>query len=45
MAIIPKRFSREELIEEIAYPSKIIKPGMTGLKVIKKDNFPTYPFV
>jgi putative heme-binding domain-containing protein len=34
---VGNRFSREELIEEIAYPSKIIKPSMTGLKVIKKD--------
>jgi hypothetical protein len=40
MATIPERFSIEELIEEIVYPSKIIKPSMTGWKVIKKTIFP-----
>lgn len=34
---VGSRFTREEILEEIKDPSKIIKPSMVGLKVIKKD--------
>ena len=34
---IGKRLSREEIMEEIKFPSKIIKPSMGGLRIIKKD--------
>jgi putative heme-binding domain-containing protein len=34
---ISKRLSREEILEEINSPSKIIKPSLGGMRVIKKD--------
>lgn len=34
---VAKNFSREEILEEILYPSKRIKPSMGGLRVTKKD--------
>ncbi|MFD2201397.1 DUF7133 domain-containing protein [Shivajiella indica] len=34
---VGNKLSREEILDEIYYPSKIIKPSMVGLKVIKKD--------
>jgi putative heme-binding domain-containing protein len=32
-----KNFSREEILDEILYPSKIIKPSMVASRVSKKD--------
>ena len=34
---ISKRLSREEILDEINAPSKIIKPSMGGMRVIKND--------
>lgn len=34
---IGKRLSRDEILEEIQFPSKIIKPSMGGLRITKKD--------
>lgn len=34
---IGKRLSREEILDDIKNPSKIIKPSMAGLKVTKKN--------
>ena len=34
---IGKRLSREEILEEIANPSNIIKPSMAGMRITKKD--------
>lgn len=34
---IGKRFSREEILNEIEYPSEIIKPSMRGVKISKKN--------
>jgi putative heme-binding domain-containing protein len=35
---IGKRMSREEILEEILYPSQRIKPSMMALRIIKKDS-------
>ncbi|HMQ00224.1 MAG TPA: c-type cytochrome, partial [Cyclobacteriaceae bacterium] len=32
-----KKFTREEILDEILYPSKIIKPSMVAARVTKKD--------
>jgi putative heme-binding domain-containing protein len=34
---LSNRLSREEILEEIENPSRIIKPSMGGLKITKKD--------
>jgi putative heme-binding domain-containing protein len=34
---ISKRLSREDILEEINFPSNIIKPSMGGLRITKKD--------
>ena len=34
---VGNRLSREEILEEINFPSKIIKPSMGALKITKKD--------
>jgi len=34
---ITARLTRDEILEEVMTPSKRIKPGMAGLKLVKKD--------
>jgi putative heme-binding domain-containing protein len=37
LAGVGKRLSRQDILEEIQFPSKIIKPSMGAMRVIKKD--------
>lgn len=34
---IGAKLTRDEILDEISYPSKIIKPSMVGVKIFKKD--------